>query len=859
MLKGLFSPLILFLKYLYLGIYQLTLSPGLSLIGLSLVTAVLVIFLNRLLDTYVKREQQIQAILEPQIITIKEKFQGQERHQKLQALYKRYAYHPLLALRSSLPLFLQIPFLLSAFYMIGELGLFKGKALLGIPDLSKPDGLLLGINLLPLLMTLINLTAAFLTPEFRLKDKLQAILIALLFLALLYGSPSALLVYWTMNNLIFLVRTVIRINRKPGRSEVTKLLPARDEKPATFRVGEFFKHYFGILVLFYFVQAIAVYPWYMFCGIFKYVPFAIAAYMFWTLQVKDLLGRYRSDLKHNLALILVSFDVFFLIILGLNTVAPLVQIDCQIYTLFHYVAFLLGISGFAIGMLLFEPGKQMDDPQLNQLIHVVVVAALIPALHFAAVNPDYLRGIFYLIYLLVIILFAVLSLGIFRLSCSISSTKLQTALTAGVFSFSMISLPLLRFMLKTRNDGDFDFWIMAAVLLVGSFGIRSKQTLRILSRILLITLAVFCVSFGVSLFHTKEKDFSKGKSLTGTMQKITLADKPNIYLFIYDGIPNERVFRNQNLPFDKIRALVDTYGFKLYSDTYALGEMSLDSMGNMLDMSDRFISKVGKTTADAHDTYAGNSYTNLILRKNGYKSHFLLNNYYVGINAISNKQFFEEMYPPRDQRLVDMDFFVILLRGIFQGEMNFDTKGWIENENSLLSQIQNRKHELIMDSQRPKFVVNHLFLPGHSQNSGVCLPNETENWEANLSRALVQMEADFATVVKNDPSAIVIAIGDHGPSLTGDCYRLAGWPKSKITPDLIWDRIGTMVAIRWPDREKAARYDSALVTNQDVFPIVFAYLMDDPFPLSLCPNDTFYGFKTPGRSALGFDKGNLLP
>ncbi len=860
MLRSVFSPLILLFKYLFLSIYQLTQNPGLSLIGLSLVTSVIVIFLNRLLATFVKREQQIQAILEPQIAAIKDQFQGQERHLKLQALYKRYAYHPLLALRCSLPLFLQIPFLLSAFYMIGELSLFKGKALLGIPDLSKPDGMLLGINLLPLLMTVINLSAAFLTPEYRLKDKLQAILIATLFLALLYGSPSALLVYWTMNNLIFLIRTAIRINRKPGKSEVMQLLPDKDKKPSNIRMGEFLKHYSGMLVLFYIVQAIAVSPWYMFCGIFKYIPFAIAAYMFWTLQVKDLLGSYRSDLKHNLALILVSFNVFFLIILGLNIVAPLVKIECQIYTLFHYVAFLLGISGFAIGMLLFEPEKQTEDTPMNShLLLVVVVAALIPALHFAAVNPDYLRGAFYLLYLLLITLFAVLSLGIFRLSCSHRSSKLQAALTAGVFSFSVISLPLLRFMLKSRNDGDFDFWIMTAVLLGGAFMIHSKQALKVLSRIFLITLAVFCASFIGSLFHSHEKDFSQGKTLSATMQKLSFTYKPNIYLFVYDGIPNERVFRKQKLPFEKIHSLVQQYGFKLYNDTYTLGEMSLDSMGNMLDMSDRFISKVGKSTADAHDTYAGNSFTNLILRKNGYKSHFLLNNYYVGINAISNRRFFDEMYPPRDHKVIDLDFFIILLRGIFQGEMNFDTKGWIDNENSLLNQIQNRKHELIRDSQKPKFVVNHLFLPGHSQNSGVCMPDETENWVVNLTLALSQMEADFATVANNDPEAIVIAIGDHGPSLTGDCYRLAGWPKSKITPDHIWDRIGTMVAIRWPDKEKAARYDSSLITNQDVFPIVFAYLMDDPFPLSLCPKDTFYGFKTPGRSAICFDKGILLP
>jgi hypothetical protein len=176
--------------------------------------------------------------------------------------------------------------------------------------------------------------------------------------------------------------------------------------------------------------------------------------------------------------------------------------------------------------------------------------------------------------------------------------------------------------------------------------------------------------------------------------------------------------------------------------------MSLDIMGNMLDMRRSPAFQGRQTTADAHDTYAGNSFTNLILRKNGYKSHFLLNNYYVGINALSNRRFFDEMYPPRDHKVIDLDFLVILLRGIFQGEMNFDTKGWIDNENSLLNQIQNRKHELIRDSQKPKFVVNHLFLPGHSQNSGICMPDETENWVVNLTLALSQMEADFATSQK---------------------------------------------------------------------------------------------------------------
>ncbi len=855
MLRGILSPLILLLKHMYLGIYQLSDSLGLSLVGLSLLTSLVVILLNKLLKRYEDREQKVRSILEPQEKLIKDSFKGQEKHQKIQDLYRRYSYHPILSLRSSLSLFLQIPFLLAAFYMIGELSLFEGKALIWIKDLSKPDGLLLGINLLPLLMTGINLLAAALTPGFRTKDKLQAAVIAGMFLVLLYKSPSALLVYWTTNNLLSLLRILGK--RLSGKITIATRPKRINKEPRKYRIGEFLKHYFSMLVLFYFVQAIAVSPWETFCGVFKYIPFAAAAYMLWILQVRDLLRSYKCSLNHQVALILSCLTGFFLILLGVNLFAPIIVIDCQIYTIFHYIAFLLGISGFTIGFLLSTNSENPDESNFKPLLLIVIAAGLTPALHFSAVNPDYLRGGYYLLYLFAIILFTLISYGIFRSCCSRYSSPTQTALTSAVFALSMISLPLLRNMLKIRNDGDFDFWIMACILLFGSFQIRSERSIKLTQRALLLALIVFIISFLGSIIHKTDKDFSEPKTLTTTMKEISFQDRPNIYLFIYDGIPNERVFKNQNLPFEEIRTLANEYGFMIYKDTYTLGEMSLDSMGNMLDMSDRFKSMVGTSTPQAHDTYAGNSHTNHILRNNGYKSHYLLNNYYVGINAITNKAFFDEMYPPRVQKTVDLDFFVILLRGIFQGEMNFDTKGWEVSDINQYSSIQKRKLELISDQQSPKFVVNHLALPGHSQNSGVCLPDETEKWIANLSQALVQMKNDFEAVVTHDPGAIVIAIGDHGPSLTGDCFRLAGWPKDRISADMMWDRIGTMVAIRWPDPQRASKYDEMLVTNQDIFPVVFAYLMDDPYPLQLCPNDTFSGFKTPGRSAIRFNKGKI--
>jgi hypothetical protein len=41
------------------------------------------------------------------------------------------------------------------------------------------------------------------------------------------------------------------------------------------------------------------------------------------------------------------------------------------------------------------------------------------------------------------------------------------------------------------------------------------------------------------------------------------------------------------------------------------------------------------------------------------------------------------------------------------------------------------------------------------------------------------------------------------------------------------------MAVRWPNREKAEKYDSDFNVSPDLFPILFAYLFDSEIPLKL--------------------------
>lgn len=188
-------------KVLYLTLSEILDSYGLALISLSVVTYILIRPLISYAKNFQDDERNIQAVLAPQLVAIKENFSGAEQHKKIQRLYKRYSYHPILAFRSAAGIILQLPFLMAAYFMLDSLTDIIGQSWWLIEDLSKPDELLGGVNLLPLLMTAVNLIGVFFAKDFSRRDKVQALVVAILFLVLLYNAPSALLIYWTCNNL----------------------------------------------------------------------------------------------------------------------------------------------------------------------------------------------------------------------------------------------------------------------------------------------------------------------------------------------------------------------------------------------------------------------------------------------------------------------------------------------------------------------------------------------------------------------------------------------------------------------------------------------------------------------------------
>ncbi len=200
--------------------------------------------LYRRADAIQAEERAVEARLAPWVTHIKKTFTGDERFMMLQTYYRQNDYRPFYALRGSLPLVLEIPFFIAAYRFLSNLSQLRGMPFGPITDLGAPDGLLtvggLTIHVLPILMTLINfVSGAIYTKGFPLKDKLQLAGMALIFLVLLYSSPSGLVLYWTLNNLFSLLKNLFYKFKNP-RAVLCGLLAAAGTALLAF--GVFFFH-----------------------------------------------------------------------------------------------------------------------------------------------------------------------------------------------------------------------------------------------------------------------------------------------------------------------------------------------------------------------------------------------------------------------------------------------------------------------------------------------------------------------------------------------------------------------------------------------------------------------------------------
>ncbi|MBR4387258.1 MAG: hypothetical protein IKP51_12140 [Treponema sp.] len=109
------------IEFFYVLFSQASKNQGISVIGVSLVFTLLCLPLYVVAEHWQEIERAVQIKMKPQIKRIKKAFKGDEQYMMLSTYYKQQHYHPLMALRSSFGLLIQIPFFIAAYSFLSHL------------------------------------------------------------------------------------------------------------------------------------------------------------------------------------------------------------------------------------------------------------------------------------------------------------------------------------------------------------------------------------------------------------------------------------------------------------------------------------------------------------------------------------------------------------------------------------------------------------------------------------------------------------------------------------------------------------------------------------------------------------------
>ena len=219
------EPLIVMFDVIFTIIYGMIETPVLSIMVFSICINFLVIPLYKKADELQREEQNKVKHMKRWTNHIKRTFKGDERYLMLSAYYKIEGYNPIYAIKEAIPLLLQIPFFIAAYKYITSLTIFEGLTFGFIKDLMKPDRMFtvggFDLNVLPVLMTVVSLLSGYVYSEDGpLRQKIQILITALVFLVLLYNSPSILVLYWLMNNIFSAFKNIFFKNAEKYKNKL---------------------------------------------------------------------------------------------------------------------------------------------------------------------------------------------------------------------------------------------------------------------------------------------------------------------------------------------------------------------------------------------------------------------------------------------------------------------------------------------------------------------------------------------------------------------------------------------------------------------------------------------------------------
>ena len=474
----------------------------------------------------------------------------------------------------------------------------------------------------------------------------------------------------------------------------------------------------------------------------------------------------------------------------------------------------LGSSLIFFAIFKLKQGGKLAFKKSNEKISsgdfFLLLLPLTPVVQYIINNHDILSPFGSLYVLIFFVLFSGIYIFVIPAALSFVGSTRTLKFLGLAFVFTITSMALLSSSFAWLDKGSLKIQLMffggTFLVIWLLYSLKVKNILRVLITVVFVSNSIIQLLAQEDWIDRTSLPVAENKLLSLVEKRIPVIT-PNIYLLIYDSYVTNETMLAYGIDNSSQEDYLEELSFKLYPHTYSVANHSTGTMSRVLNASTEIY-------GDQRRVVSGDGIIQNTLRGFGYETYGLFFSDY----------FFRENDPTYDFSIPERSSSPeILIRAILMGEFRFDVgfniqlrEQFVETKQSIFESV----------SGGPVFIYMHSFLPGHSQNSGVCLSDETDRFKLRLTSANLEMQQDIKKIIDNDPESIIIVAGDHGPYLTKNCTRLnEAYEVSEISRLDIQDRFGTFLAIRWPIQD-FEKYDDITVL-QDLFPAIFAYLFND--------------------------------
>ncbi len=463
----------------------------------------------------------------------------------------------------------------------------------------------------------------------------------------------------------------------------------------------------------------------------------------------------------------------------------------------------------------FESFKLMDFP--------ILILVITPVAQYILSNQESLTIFSSILVLTVFGLIAILGGVVIPVLFSKISSK-KTAMAASIsYLCVMLNMPSLSSMMAWSGKGIVGIQLAVFLLII----IIISVIVLIPRKIAALAVTVF---FAVNIFtavmfketepvgDTPIKDKETKFAVNSLLDGKNIKKKNDVLFIVFESYSANETLKFFGYDNNSTVDYLKTNGFHVYEGIYSLGAPTEQSLSKAFNI-DRDVLQ--------HKKYlSGNGAVHSILRAQGYKTHGVFENNW-NMRGLPISQIKYDYCFPSTSDVMDTK---VLINAIFKGEFSDAVSFEGVDYNSYLEQ----KHKVISRKySEPAFLYSHSIYPGHSPSSkGMSLeelPEKLKQHLVKIDKANDEMKQDVEVIIKNNPDAIVILAGDHGPFMTKTGYGLGKGRGDYKASDLdrydIQNRFGMFLAIRWPEGKPQEKFDIKIL--QDVFPAVLSYLYED--------------------------------